>query len=978
MQNGTINTYNITYVGNGNEGGTAPSGQSGAYNSSITLQNNTGILTITGYTFVGWNTAADGSGTDYAVGSSYTIPAGDTTLYAKWTINTYNVTYDGNGNTNGTTPSSQSSVYNSSIILRNNSGNLVKTGYTFAGWNTAADGSGTDYLAGANYTIPASVTTLYAKWTMNTYNVYYDGNGNTSGLAASIQNGVYNTSITLQTNSGSLTKTGYTFAGWNTAADGSGTDYSVGVSYTIPASDTMLYAKWMINSYNVSYDGNGGSGNIPATTTPYNYAVEVTVLGNVGATPLTKTGYTFAGWNTAADGSGTSYSVGSTYSMPAENVTLYALWMVNNYMVSYDGNGNTAGAVPAAGTLYNYNSTVTLLGNTGSLVKTGYTFAGWNTASDGSGTNYSSGNTFTMPVGNVTLYAVWTINNYTLTYDGNSSDGGTAPTGGSKTYSSSITVEANTFTKSDHVFYDWNTQPDGSGTTYLPGAIFSMGAQNTTLYAIWTENDYTVTYDGNGNTAGTVPVDGEYPHNTTATASVNSGNLVKTGYTFAGWNTAANGSGTAYAPGATFTVGSTDVTLYAVWTINGYTVSYDGNGGNGNIPANATSHNYAVAITVLGNVGTTPLTKVGYTFAGWNTAADGTGTGYSAGNTFSMPANNVTLYAMWIVNSYTVSYDGNGSDSGTVPVTEIQNYGTTATVSSNTGTLTKTGYTFAGWNTAMNGSGTNYTAGATFTMPTGNVTLYAKWVINAYNVTYDGNGNTNGTAPSNQTSTYNTSITLQTNSGSLTKTGYTFAGWNTAADGSGTSYAVGANYIVPCGDTLLYAMWTTNTYNVTYQGNGNTNGLAASIQNGVYNTSITLQTNSGSLTKTGYTFAGWNTAADGSGTDYSVGVSYTIPASDTMLYAKWMINSYNVSYDGNGGSGNIPATTTPYNYAVEVTALGNIGATPLTKEGYTFAGWNTAADGSGTSYSVGSTYSMPAENVTLYALWMVNNYMVKL
>ena len=93
-----------------------------------------------------------------------------------------------------------------------------------------------------------------------------------------------------------------------------------------------------------------------------------------------------------------------------------------------------------------------------------------------------------------------------------------------------------------------------------------------TLYALWTVNDYTISYDGNGNSGGTVPADGEYPFNTTATASTNSGNLVKTGYAFAGWNTAANGSGTPYAEGEIFTLGSSNLTLYAVWTINNYAV----------------------------------------------------------------------------------------------------------------------------------------------------------------------------------------------------------------------------------------------------------------------------------------------------------------------------------------------------------------------------------------------------------------------
>ena len=143
-----------------------------------------------------------------------------------------------------------------------------------------------------------------------------------------------------------------------------------------------------------------------------------------------------------------------------------------------------------------------------------------------------------------------------------------------------------------------------------------------------------------------------------------------------------------------------------MWTINNYAVSYDANTGNGDIPATTAIYSYGTTVTVLGNAATTPLAKTGYTFAGWNTAEDGTGTNYVAGNTFDIPASNTTFYAKWSINSYTVSYDANGSDSGSVPVADTYNYNATATVRSNSGNLVKTGYSLAGWNTAADGTGT--------------------------------------------------------------------------------------------------------------------------------------------------------------------------------------------------------------------------------------------------------------------------------
>ena len=161
-------------------------------------------------------------------------------------------------------------------------------------------------------------------------------------------------------------------------------------------------------TYTVTYDGNGNTtGAVPAAPANYEQGQAVTVTGNTGN--LVKTNYTFAGWNTAADGSGTTYTQNQSFTMGAANVTLYAKWTSNpTYTVTYNGNGNTTGAVPAAPANYEQGQAVTVTGNTGNLVKTNYTFAGWNTAADGSGTTYTQNQTFTMGAANVTLYAKWT------------------------------------------------------------------------------------------------------------------------------------------------------------------------------------------------------------------------------------------------------------------------------------------------------------------------------------------------------------------------------------------------------------------------------------------------------------------------------------------------------------------------------------------------------------------------------------------
>ena len=644
------------------------------------------------------------------------------------------------------------------------------------------------------------------------------------------------------------------------------------------------------------------------------------------------------------------------------------------YTVTYDGNTNTGGSVPIDGNTYNVTDTVTVLGNTGSLVKTGYTFAGWNTAANGSGTAYNGGDTFAMGSANVTLYAQWTAINYTVTYNGNTNTGGSVPVDGS-TYNitDTVTVLGNTgsLVKTGYTFAGWNTAANGSGTAYNGGDTFAMGSANVTLFAQWSLVNYTVTYNGNTNTGGSVPVDGS-TYNITDTVTVlgNTGSLVKTGYTFAGWNTAANGSGTSYNGGDTFAMGSANVTLYAQWSLVNYTVTYNGNTNTGgSVPVDGSTYNITDTVTVLGNTGS--LVKTGYTFGGWNTAANGSGTSYNGGDTFAMGGANVILYAQWTAINYTVTYNGNTNDGGSVPIDgSSYNITDTVTVLGNTGSLVKTGYTFTGWNTAANGSGTSYNSGDTFAMGSANVTLFAQWSIVNFTVTYDGNTNTGGSVPVDGSS-YNITdtVTVLGNTGSLVKTGYTFTGWNTAANGSGTSYNGGDTFAMGSANVTLYAQWSLGNYTVTYDGNTN-NGGSVPVDGNTYNITdtVTVLDNTGILFKTGYTFAGWNTAANGSGTSYNGGDTFAMGSVNVTLYAQWTAINYTVTYDGNTNTGgSVPIDGNTYNITDTVTVLDNTGG--LEKIGYPFTGWNTAANGSGTSYNGGDTFAMGSENLTLYAQW---------
>ncbi len=323
--------------------------------------------------------------------------------------------------------------------------------------------------------------------------------------------------------------------------------------------------------------------------------------------------------------------------------------------------------------------------------------------------------------------------------------------------------------------------------------------------------------------------------------------------------------------------------------------------------------------------------------------------------------NQVTQY-------YRVTYYGNGQTGGLAPVDPVSYLsGDKAEILDAGDSFARTGYQFVGWNTAEDGTGTDYTPGQQIEIETAGLTLYAKWQKPSYSVTYDGNGHTSGQIPTQGTYDAGSQVVVSANTGSLARIGYAFSGWNTAADGSGTSYNPGESLIIAA-DIKLYAVWQTLT-RVTYHGNGHTSGQVP-VDSTVYTVgeNVTLLANTGSLTREGYTFSGWNTAADGSGAGWTVGSTVAMPAEGLVLYARWRSDTlYQVNFLGNGSDGGEVPSVLSYLEGSTVTVPGNTGG--LTNSGKTFMAWNTAADGSGMEYAANSTFIMPAANVNLYAQW---------
>lgn len=518
-------------------------------------------------------------------------------------------------------------------------------------------------------------------------------------------------------------------------------------------------------------------------------------------------------------------------------------YATQTFTVTYNGNGQTKGDVPIDSKLYDaFSKQVTVLGNSGGLTKDRYTFAGWNTQADGTGTSYAPGATFNIGA-DVTLYAQWNPKpTYIVTYDKNDSSAiGNPPASQSYLENETVTVKGNTggMTKTDNSLVGWNTAADGSGTFYSAGATFKMGTTNVTLYAQWTLQP-PVYYTGWDADRGSPPVLATYSVGDHVNVK-SSGDLARYGYTFAGWklmegNITVGGSlaalGTVYQPGDAFVVGTQPVWFSAAWAEDiaapRYTVTYNVNGVNvgedfdndgdsddvvGIEPIDNASYPEGTQVEVLASPSYDGMVREGYIFAGWNTQADGLGTNYEVGDMFPMGTAGVTLYAKWNpVPKYTVTYDGNGSTGGTVP-TDSQSYEQYhyADVLDNTGNLVNDGYIFAGWSTSPDGIGWYFPDGGSFQIE-GNVTLYAQWRIPlpSYTIHYIGNGNIGGSVPPIMEMLPYGATLVSDNTGNLSKTGYTFAGWNSQADGSGREYPVGSSIFMEDADLTLYAHWTKN------------------------------------------------------------------------------------------------------------------------------------------------------------------------
>ena len=636
--------YQIKYFANNSQDSTAI--QEVEYDSRVLLNENTFIHENDRYYFKEWNTKADGSGTSYQNEESIynmTNVDGDViNLYAQWEVSKPVISFDANGGT-GTMDDLVIDL-GETVSLTTNT--FEKTGYWFGHWNSKSDDSGTSYYNGKQVS-PTTDLKLYAIWYPINYSVFWYNEDQTKSKSAT---NTYDVEYTATDYKWTL-KEGYKFKEWNTKADGSGTSYKAGDTFknltTIKNSTVRIYAIVLPIDYEISFNANGGTGTMEHKVLTYD------LESNLTKNTFIREGYTFKEWNTKADGSGTSYSdeqsVKNLSSTENAVVDLYAQWEENNLEISFDANDGT-GTMDKFYLKQNENKNLPL--NT--FTKIGYKFKDWNTKADGSGTSYSDGQEVNLN-DNLNLYAQWQPITYKIKFYANGGEG--APKEQEIQYDKATNLTKNTFTKSGYSFKEWNTELDGSGTSYSDEHeilnLSNSENQIIELYAQWNNASGTITYNSNDDNAQT------QTQNIVFNTDINlmKNTFTREGYTFKEWNTKADGSGTSYNDEQQINI-SSNKTLYAQWQPITYTLILNSNNGSYEMKQQVLTYDKSEKISK------NTFIREGYTFKEWNTKADGSGTSYSdeqgVKNLSSTENAVVDLYAQWeesidyVINNYDV------------------------------------------------------------------------------------------------------------------------------------------------------------------------------------------------------------------------------------------------------------------------------------------------------------------------------------
>lgn len=689
------------------------------------------------------------------------------------------VYFDGNGG-NASVASTAVTIGGNSTATFTPTATAAREGYTFKGWSTDKNAT----TASASLTVGFNQT-VYAVWEANQYSVAFDNlialnEWNTLTANNGVISNVTETGFTLTSDDGAGEATSsspyfavepgksykididfvgdnwdvYIFfcdvdGNWVDFADGPTNRYSANGSTGIDKDNAVFTApdKAEVVKAQIRVDANGANNTVSfnnirvyevgtvADGVSYEPSTKVTydsAYGSALPTP-TKENYRFDGWYTEPNGKGTKIASDTIVKITSTTI-LYSNWVDANYYISFDGNTGSGSMETVKA---NIGEDYTLPSNT--FTKTGYNFLGWALDSSAAAATYGNGAAVQLAtkVSTVTLYAVWAKNDYTINYVGGDGAAGSVEPQSAK-YDENITLRANSFNKTGYIFSGWTDGVD----TYPAGAdvknLTTVQNGTVTFTAVWTPITYTINFAIPGATIDPITVTYDEAASRLPDGSV----FNKTGYTFGGWVVA--GTDTAVTNDnydVLVTVDGGSVTLTAIENENSYTVVFDGNSAT-----DGETDSQTVKYTDTFTLNANGFTKIGYTFKGWSLTENGD-VKYAdkAADIAKLTAEVdgiVTLYAVWEANTYTVTFDKN--DEAATGEMNVQSFTyDEAQVLTALGYV-KEGWHFVEWNTLADGQGTGYADMSEAINLTadvnGEVTLYAIWTINLYDVVFKFNG----------------------------------------------------------------------------------------------------------------------------------------------------------------------------------------------------------------------------------------------
>ncbi len=852
---------------------------------------------VTGKEFVGW---VDANGD----AAPTTVPAKDTEYYATYRTKKITVNFEADGETTPKTGDVGASIVPPA--------DPEKTGYTFKHWVVKGTTTKVDFSEGK---VKFSEAVTYeAVFVINTYKVTY-----------------YVDSEIKHTEDYDY---GATITPWTYKEEGKA-DISVWTGFPedmkMPANDVNVYASSTTNTYNVIFKINDEV----YSTVPFNYGAAIVAPEY----EYDSKKYDFSGW-----------TLPNPNEMPARDLILNATLVEKTYTITYYisetayNNGEAAYNTQT----YKYDENITLLTNPAAdKIPAGYTFNGWDC-------------TYTkMPAENIKVFGMLSAIDYTVIF-AHYNEGTDPFKSYTKNYNNVISVNdvPNADIREGYRFDGWKIDGQGDFVTF-PYTVTG----NVTFVPCYTAEGYTITYKIDGEQYGDVE-------------SKNFGDSItlrsepsKTGYTFSGWTIKVDGSVVSTLPA---TMPAANIEITGSYTVNQYAAEFKA--GDGAFADKDTVSEDGKTITVMTNYGTIPAcpetpSLAGYTFIGWEpTLAPMTENGATYTAKYSAGAVSYT------VNTYVMGTDGEYPEAPTstdkpyatagqevsVTYSEPTGFKFDAAKSNIEGTVAGDGstvfnvylernkYSFKLTSDGATVKDTTYyyeqaissvkdpeKTGSTFlrwsetipaTMPAKNFSANAIFTPNTYTITIDTDG---GNDIPNISGHYGDSVTKPSNP---TKTGYTFTGWDKEFPTT-----------IPAENMTITAKWTVNQYTITFvTGEGATEVPAIKKD---YGASITEPSNP---TKTGYTFNGWDKV-----------IPATMPAYDTVITAKWTVNTYNAKFIIDGVPTDVP------------TKFGEVPIAPdTTKLGYTFKGWKEGELVAMTEN--GATYTAVYEAKTYDAVFNAN------